>query len=104
MNKLITTISATVPAAGLPDPVPDWNFIGTNAGIEVYNGIYAIVLILCGIALLVGGILIAFGKLGQHGAAFVGGLWTVGCAVGVAALASGAAVLINFGGSLNLSS
>jgi len=93
-----------VPGAGLPDPSPDWNFIGTDAGIQVYNGMYAIVLILCGIALLVGGILIAFGKIGQHQGAFTGGLWTVGLAVAVAALASGAAVLINWGTTLNVGS
>lgn len=99
-----SSITSIVPGAGLPDPTPDWNFIGTDAGIEIYNGLYAIVLILCGIALLVGGILIAFGKIGQHQGSFTAGLWTVGAAVGVAALASGAAVLINWGSGFNLGS
>lgn len=102
--SVLSTLTSIVPAEGLPDPSPDWNFIGTDAGIDIYNGLYAIVLILCGIALLVGGILVAFGKIGQHQAAFTGGLWTVGAAIGVAALASGAAVLINYGTTLNVGS
>lgn len=90
--------------ADLPAPVPDWNFIGTNAGIEIYNGIYTIVLILAGIALLVGVVLLVFGKVTQHGGASTAGWWTAGSAIAGAALATGAAVLINWGSNLNLDS
>lgn len=101
--SVLSTLISILPGQ-LPDPSPDWDFIGTDVGIDIYNGLYAIVLILCGIALLVGGILIAFGKFGQHQGSFTAGLWTVGSAIGVAALSSGAAVLINWGTGLNVGS
>ena len=100
----LTTRPLVLIPADLPAPVPDWDFIGVDAGIGIYNGVAVIVLILAAIAFLVGVGLLVFGKLGQHGTAATAGWWTMGLAIAGAALDSGVAVLINWGAGLNLGS
>jgi len=102
--SIISQAATKIVPADLPAPSPDWDFIGTNAGIQIYNGVYTIIIILAGIALLVGVALLVFGKVTQHGGAATAGWWTVGSAIVGAALATGAAVLINWGSNLNLAS
>ena len=94
--------AGAVPGYDLPNPTPDSGFIGVAAGMSLYNGIYVLVMIGAGIAFLAGCGLAGFGKLAKHSGAFEGGLWTVGCAVGVAALASGAGAIITFGSHIKV--
>ncbi|MBP2437902.1 hypothetical protein [Microbacterium amylolyticum] len=96
------TILPSIVKTQLDSPIVNWDFIGISAATEIYGGIFTLVLILCGIALLTGAVLLAFGKIGQHQGAFTGGLWTVGLSIFVAALASSVAALINFGAGINL--
>ncbi|MFC3399315.1 hypothetical protein ACFOEP_12940 [Microbacterium amylolyticum] len=67
------TILPSIVKTQLDSPIVNWDFIGISAATEIYGGIFTLVLILCGIALLTGAVLLAFGKIGQHQGAFTAG-------------------------------
>ncbi|MGF3057338.1 hypothetical protein [Microbacterium sp. YY-01] len=99
MTKLTTFF---VPANELPNPIPDWDFLGLNAALSLYNGLWAIVLVAAGIGVLTAALLLIFGKTSQSNRLHVAGLWTLGLSLIAAMIGAGAGAIVDFGANLTL--
>lgn len=97
-----TAIILGIIPADLDNPTPDWTFLGTGAAMDIYNGVAAVVLILAGIAVLVGAALLAYGKIGHNSQSFTAGLWTIGLGAVVGLVVGSAGLIINYGANMDL--
>ena len=88
-------VTATVLA--LQQGKPDQSFPGVKTAKSFFNGSIAIALVLCGIAVVLGGGAFAIGRALSHGTAQKVGLgFVLGGLIGAAVIGS-AAVIVNFG-------
>lgn len=96
-EQAISHPAVTTTVLALQQGKPDENFPGVKTAKALFNGSIAIALVLCGIAVVLGGGAFAIGRAMSHGTAQKIGLgFVLGALIGAAVIGS-AAVIVNFG-------
>lgn len=99
LNELAVSVATAIsrfPGKTVPDITPKAG-IGSQAMLDLAGNVLSVVLILCTIGVLLAAGCIALGWLIKNGTLKSAGITGVICSIAAAAVAGGAAALINFG-------